>query len=104
MSDELPIISLWQPWASLIFAGVKRNETRSRPAPLKYTGGYIGIHATATFPPLSKISEELHELCMDVFGCAYNHSLPQGQIIGTVLLAGCLKKDECEPANNDDRI
>lgn len=102
--ERMPIISLWQPWASLIFEGVKRHETRKRAAPLKYMGGYIGIHATATFPPLRHISEELHELCLDVFGCSYNYSLPQGSILGTVYLARCMKTDECQPANHDDRV
>jgi len=101
---DLPIISLWQPWASLIFERVKRHETRGFQPPLKYVGGYIGIHATAKFPPLRKISEELHELCMEVFGCGYNHSLPQGAIMGTVLLSGGLRTEDCLPANASDRI
>jgi hypothetical protein len=102
----IPVISLWQPWASLIFAPgrPKRHETRSLRPPLKYMGGIIGIHATATFPPLKNISEELHELCMDIWGCGYNHTLPQGAILGTVRLTRYFKTDEGQPANADDRI
>lgn len=90
MSD-LPIISLWQPFASLIFARmpggdnyVKQHETRSFCPPAKYVGSCVGIHATAKFPPLKLIPEDLHELCMDVFGCSYNYTLPQGVILGVV--------------------
>jgi hypothetical protein len=103
---EIPIISLWQPWASLIFVTpqVKCHETRSRPAPLKYLGGYIGIHATTTFPPLRHISAELHELCMDVFGCGYNHTLPRGVILGTAYLSHCFQTDRGVPASHDDKI
>jgi activating signal cointegrator 1 len=100
----LPIISLWQPYASLVFERIKRHETRGKAPPLKYVGGFIGIHATATFPPLKTISEELHELCMDVWGCSYNFTLPQGVILGTVKLSGGLRTEECQPANNDDRV
>jgi len=99
-----PVISLWQPYASLVFERIKRHETRKRPPPLKYVGGYIALQATASFPPLKKISEELHELCLDTFGCNYNHSLPFGCILGTVILSGGIPTTECQPANNDDRI
>lgn len=100
----LPIISLWQPYASLIFLRIKKHETRKRAPPLKYVGGYIGIHATAKFPPLKKISEELHELCMDVFGCGYNHSLPQGMILGSVVLSGGIPTEQAQPADYDDHV
>lgn len=104
VAAPLPIISLWQPWASLIFEGAKKHETRGFRPPLKYVGGYIGIHATAKFPPLKNISEELHELCMDIWGCGYNFTLPQGAILGTVILSGGVKTEECLPTSNADRI
>lgn len=100
----IPVISLWQPWATLIFRGRKKHETRSKQPPLKYVGGFIGIAATATFPPLKHISEELHELCMDEFGCNYNHSLPRGAVLGMVRLSGGVPTTEREPADDDDRI
>lgn len=104
----LPIISLWQPYASLIFAKlpdqanfVKQHETRSFKPPQKYVGGYIGIHATAKFPPIKSIPEDLHELCMDVFGCSYNHSLPQGAILGAVRISGGLPTESVTPWDED---
>lgn len=102
--NPLPVISMWQPWASLVFENVKKHETRGRQPPLKYVGGYIGLHATATFPALKHISEELHELCMDVFGCNYNHSLPRGVILGTAVLSGGIPTDTAVPASDEDRI
>ena len=107
----LPVISLWQPWASLVFAKlpgesehVKRHETRDYPPPLKYVGGYIGIHSTAKFPASKEISEELHELCLDVFGCNYNHSLPFGSILGVVRISSALATATAQPATENDRI
>lgn len=102
--SSIPVISLWQPWASLIFARVKIHETRSKPAPAKYIGQRIGIHATAKFPPLAAISSDLHELCMDYFGCHYNYSLQQGAILGTVRLVMCLPTTDALPVNSDDLI
>lgn len=107
--SEIPVISLWQPFASLIFelrggVPIKQHETRGREPPLKYIGGFIGVHATAKFPPLRLIGEELHELCMDTFGCSYNYSLPQGAILGVARLSGGLSTAERRPADDADRI
>jgi hypothetical protein len=87
-SETLPAITLWQPWASLIFSGHKRCETRSFAPPFKYVGQRIAIHAAAALPSAKHFSEELCELCYDAFGCGWNFSLPRGAILGTVTLGG----------------
>ena len=46
MSD-FPAITLWQPWASLVAAGVKPFEFRSWPAPRALIGRRVAIHAGA---------------------------------------------------------
>ena len=46
MSSQLPVIdaiSLWQPWASLMWVGAKKIETRSWKPPR--TGIFLAIHA-----------------------------------------------------------
>lgn len=89
---RLPVITLWQPWASLCFVSDpdlrKELETRGYPPPLKYVGGDIAIHAAATFPASKHISAELNDLAYDAFGCGYNYSLPRGCILGLVGLSG----------------
>lgn len=82
--STVPVISLWQPWASLIFAGRKDSETRSFRLPPRLLNMHMAIHATAKFPSIRYISPELHELCVDEFGCSYHLTLPQGAILGTV--------------------
>lgn len=89
----LPAITMWQPWASLVFEGAKPDETRGFRYPAKYEGCEIAIHSAAAFPALKHITKELHNLCMDVFGCGYNFSLPRGVILGTVRLSGCRPTD-----------
>lgn len=92
MSDGLmPVISLWQPFASLIFEWdewrgdfVKAHETRGFKLPARLIGADVAIHATASFPARRFISSALNDLCYDRFGCGYNHSLPFGAIIGIV--------------------
>ena len=43
----IPALTVWQPWASLIVAGVKPYEFRGWPAPRAYRGAEIAIHAGA---------------------------------------------------------
>lgn len=96
--ERLPVITLWQPWASLCFVEDvdlrKYNETRSFPAPRKYVGKRIALHAAAAFPPSKYISTELNDLCYDAFGCGYNYSLPRGCILGTVCLGAPYRTEE----------
>lgn len=100
----IPVLSLWQPYATLIFREVKKHETRGRAIPDKHVGSTIAIHSTAKFPSLLKISEELHELCMDEFGCGYNYSLPCGYILGTVRIGASVPTARENPADDGDRI
>ena len=42
-----PAITIWQPWATLIAIGAKRFEFRSWPAPSRFVGRRVAIHAGA---------------------------------------------------------
>jgi hypothetical protein len=54
-------LSLWQPWASLIAAGVKRHETRHWTTPYR---GLLAIHAAKTLD----LAGAPEILCGAVFG------------------------------------
>jgi hypothetical protein len=56
----IPAITIWQPWASLIAAGVKPFEFRKWSAPPWVRHRRIGIHAGAR--PVKRV--ELHELIL----------------------------------------
>lgn len=43
----IPAITVWQPWATLIAEGAKQYEFRSWPAPSKFWGARVAIHAGA---------------------------------------------------------
>lgn len=104
MSVIVPVITLWQPYASLAIARVKIHETRSFAPPAKHVGKRIGIHAAQRFLPLRLTSPELHELCIDTFGCSYNYTLPRGMILGTVVLGAGISTEVAQPHDDDDRI
>ncbi len=42
MNTKMPCLSLWQPWATLMAIGSKKNETRSWPTSYR---GLLAIHA-----------------------------------------------------------
>lgn len=75
-------ISLHQPWASFIAAGLKPYETRSWPAPRWLIGKRIAIHAAKKKMP------------MDDFKWALRHGIddvPLGAIVCTAVLRGAYR-------------
>lgn len=108
---EIPAISMWQPFASLLFAWdrdrgdmAKCFETRSFPLPRRLIGQRVAIHATAKFPASKHISEALNDLCYDLWGCGYNYSLPFGAILGTVRFDAPIPTGEEAPFQPDTEI
>lgn len=99
----LPALTLWQPWASLIFCGVKEHETRSWPIPDRFYGRRIAIHASATLPAARHVRPELAELCVREFGSAWRTSMPYGAVLGTCVLSGHVPTDQLrDHVHNDD--
>ena len=74
----MKVLTVRQPWASLIVAGIKDVENRSWRT--KYRGK-LGIHAAA------KVEEE----AMDLYSHLLNHDLPLGALVGSVRLVDCVK-------------
>jgi hypothetical protein len=81
----LKVISLWQPYASLIFT-VKRHETRSWPWPEGMMGHEVGIHAALTDVGIREAPPELAAVCERIHGPEWRDTLPRGGIIGTVIM------------------
>jgi len=84
---EIPAITLWQPWASLLACGAKKYETRSWP--IKYRGP-IAIHAAAKKPSsIWGIIEGIIDEVRAALGIADPDDLPRGAIIAVGELVGC---------------
>jgi len=105
-------ISLWQPWASALFAprpggsllAIKPDETRHWPLPGRLIGKEIGIHAA------KRDTRDEREFWNDIvlsnveFRRAfveigiYNYStLPRGAIIGSVVFASPIRTESAKP-------
>jgi hypothetical protein len=77
-----PAITLWQPYASLIFTGDKRHETRSFRLPRKHWNQWVAIHAAKRQPEL-KVG--LDPLARRSLGQDYFRHAPRGAVLGIVL-------------------
>lgn len=79
--NDWTVLTLTQPWASLIMLGAKKQETRSWKTPYR---GKLYIHASKTFPLSSQ------KLCFTWPFSEYininKEALPLGKIIGCVEL------------------
>lgn len=90
------IITLWQPWATLLAAGVKQYETR--PSHTSWRGTYL-IHAAKVMPTWVK------RLCLDEpfltalidLGFGEVSELPLGAIVGSFRVDYCMSTDQAKP-------
>lgn len=89
------VITLHQPYASLVAHGIKTVETRSKAPPKKLIGERIGIHAGKTFvedpDTISSIMFEIgeiidHETRNLLTDKMVGRNFPQGAIIATATL------------------
>lgn len=88
-------ISLWQPWASLLITGQKRNETRSWPAPPQ-ARGWLAIHASKGGLTKGEFAETMAQR---FYRDLIQEPLPRGAIVGVVFLKDCrpiVACDECD--------
>lgn len=84
----MKVISVWQPFATLLVSGFKFFETRSWPAPKSVIGQRIGIAATKNVTPLQRATFEADPFRQfyDQTGLPHLDELPRGHLLGTVLL------------------
>ena len=81
-TTTIKTLSLWQPWASLVAAGVKLHETRHWETAYR---GPIAIHAAKTLD----VAGAPEQLCQDVFGRFWAKELPRGAVVAIGELTRC---------------
>lgn len=81
-STPIKVISLWQPWASLMAAGVKLHETRHWPTAYR---GPLAIHAAKTVD----VAGAPEQLCLDVLGRWWAKEVPTGAVLAIGELTRC---------------
>lgn len=88
-------LTVWQPWASLLAIGDKKNETRGRHTNIR---GQVAIHAAKK--PLKEIEPLMEPGVLELANKLLapildrNGQLPLGCIVGTGNLVDCILIDE----------
>ena len=77
------VLTIRQPWASLIVAGIKDVENRSWATRHR---GKLGIHAASRYD----------QSLVDEYGDLLNDDLPLGALIGSVTLVDCVQGSRSE--------
>ncbi len=95
--DRIPAISVWQPWASLIAAGLKPFEVRGWCPPKKFMHRPIAIHAAMKSETKSVIRGLLdvyqNTAAMPVIEAALRNELPHGAVLCTVIIKSVMPSD-----------
>lgn len=89
----MKVISIKQPWASLIAHGIKDIENRTWKCPKKYIGQRVLIHASSGKGVRTWSYNQDDELRKDrtvYFNCVYD-MFPKGAIISSVVIADCVR-------------
>jgi hypothetical protein len=84
---KIPVLSLLQPWASLVVKSYKRRETRG------WATDHLGplfIHASKEVKPADR------QLFRDILDVKDNRELPAGAIIGIVVVTACMPTEKAE--------
>lgn len=86
-SNHIRVLSIRQPWASMLMLRFKSSEIRAMPTHIR---GPIAIHASKSKPSQKDVDW--------VRSCGYNvlTTLPKGVILGTISLTGCTKIESKE--------
>ncbi|MFK5855405.1 MAG: ASCH domain-containing protein [Bacteroidota bacterium] len=87
----MKVLTIYQPWASLLVHGIKKFETRSKPS--SYQGTYL-IHAAKkwTAEQIAICASEPFITALRELGLSNNpidNIFPTGCIVGAAELAGC---------------
>lgn len=86
-SPTIKALSIWEPWASLIAAGVKRHETRHWETSYR---GPIAIQAAKTLD----LAGAPDQLCQDVLGQFWPKGRPRGMVVAVGYLTDCIPTDQ----------
>lgn len=99
-----PAITLWQPWASLIFWGFKDHETRGFPMPERMIGEWVAIQAAARSVRPAELEPGLDAIIRAHWGDTYEVMLPHRKVLGLVRFGPSVLTNRTRPTGEADRL
>ena len=97
---ELRVVTLWQPWASLMAYGLKTWETRPRTIAWRNYRGPVAVHAARTIPAgyrreaRALVAAEPFRSVLAAHGIERWEHLPTGAILSTHQLVDCVPTED----------
>lgn len=84
----MKVISIWNPYSTLIVHGYKTCETRGWPAPARLVGERLGIASTKVITPHQRAhwNDETFRGFYDALDLPDPANLPRGFLLGTVVI------------------
>ena len=97
LNATVPVIGLWQPYASLVALGAKPLETRHFAPPKRLLGKRVAIQATLRRPTKAEVRYGLPYQIAATLGHDWQYHVPYGAVVCTaVLTAGHVVRDYFE--------
>ena len=90
MRSQIPVLSLWQPWATAIALKLKKNETRSWSTGYR---GWLGIHAAKR--PMTKAESRM------IDSIWLQRPMPFGAVVCIVRMVGCERTESVRDLVSD---
>ena len=93
---KIVVLSIWQPWASLIAAGIKTIETRTEAPPEELIGQRIAIHASNTASKdhvFRWVHKQYPEAMEQILAGKDYNALPRSCVLATAVLKEARKTD-----------
>ena len=84
MKITIPVLSLWQPWASAMALHIKENETRHWPTKFR---GLVAIHAAKKWDAETRAAYA--DPCCQRVRDTYGEKPPLGGIVALTIITGC---------------
>ena len=96
---RIKVISMTEPWATLMAGGAKRIETRSWPTSYR---GPLGVHVARDYPLWAKNLAHTYPFNTALRGFSLRPYVHPGCLIAVVDLYDCLPTDICRPDPGTD--
>lgn len=104
---SLPVLTYFQPWATLVAMGAKQFETTRCPADPRLLNRRVLIRASSNASSVEIVGR--NRTCMSEALASMSFSLdslPSGVIVGTAVVLGCfrIKDRSCSAVELDERV
>ena len=83
----IPVLGVWQPYASLVAIGAKPWETRHFAPPARLLGKRVAVQATLRRPTIAEVYSDMPVQIREMLGWGWEARVPYGAVICTAVIS-----------------